>query len=339
MQGVSFHRQWEARADGEVTCISLARHGGRCVVGTSSGQLIFFESDGDILWQSSLDGSVRGVRCGYRGEHAVALNDSLLMAAYNSVGETLWIKELPFMADCFDLRPGSNMIVVGNRYGHFRFVTIHGKLMPGGELKHAIDYVRFSPTGGNCAMACEDGHISLVGSRQQVRWTVFLHRTILGLDVAEKAQFIIAPSGNQGVVALDEDGQGVGVYELKKPIMAAMVNDPGNNIILLDHNGELIVLDREANLLFLKPCFDKASAGCETLDKGKGVNSLSLATRSKLLDVDSDGDRILVSGSGGRVECYRRSDLGVAASEFVEVSMKKGAFHHEKDDPVGYLEV
>ena len=355
MRGVNYHRAWEAEAEGDVAGIDLAQEGGQCFVGTASGQLVFYGPDGEPRWQSSLPNPVAGVRCGRRGGHAVALTSERELAAFDGDGELLWIKELPFEADCFDLRPGSNLITVGNRYGIYRYLTIHGKLMSGGRLNHPIDFVRFAPGGGSCALACEDGHVSLIEGADRVRWTVFVHRAIIGLDVAVEAQFILVPSRDRGIVAIDADGQGVGVYELREPIRVAEVDDTGKHIVLLDHNGKLMVLDREARLLFMRPCFSAAADGEGKLrvageswvemaagsvtDSDREHAPLPLVTDATRLAVNGDGSRLAVAGSGGAVQYYRRSDVSIEASEFVEVGVKAGTLRREGDDPVGYLEV
>ena len=355
MRGVNFHRAWEAEAEGDVAGIALAQAGGQCFVGTASGQLVFYGPDGGPRWQSSLANPIAAVRCGRRGGHAVALTSARELAAFDGDGELLWIKELTFEADCFDLRPGSNLIAVGNRYGIYRYVTIHGRLMRGGRLNHPIDFARFAPGGDSCALACGDGRVSLVEGADRVRWSVFVHRAIIGLDVARKAHFILVPSRDQGIVAIDEDGRGVGVYELKGQIRVAEVDDGGKHIVLLDDKGNLMVLDREAKLLFMKPCFAAAADGEGKLrvageswvemaagsvtDSDREHAPLPLVTDATRLAVNGDGSRLAVAGSGGAVQYYRRSDVGTEASEFVEVGVKAGTLRREGGDPVGHLEV
>lgn len=315
MRGGNLNCAWEAEVEGEITCLDISPRRGFCGVGTRSGKVAFFDKNGKRLWERILKAPARGLCCSQNGEYVVVVSDALVLAVYKQDGELFWKRELRFEAGCLDLRPGSHMLVIGNHFGLIRFISIHGKWKDSHEVSHPINFVRFAPGGNACAAASKEGNLTLLGYGGKQLWSALLHRRILGLDVVGHGDLILTPSRNDGVVMVDIEGAGVGVYELEAPLVAAEIDDEGKTLVALDEAGKLLVLDREAKVLGFQE---------------SGVKAERIA-------LDSSGARLALAASGGLLRCYLRSDVGDSV-EFLDVSEKKGCLKHE-DDRTRYLEI
>jgi hypothetical protein len=314
---VSLNSAWEAAVEGEVTALDISPKGGFCGAGTASGRLFYFGPGGRRLWEADLDAPIRVLRCSEQGEYVVALSDLLELAAFLPDGRRLWHKLLNFEATCFDLRPGSHLIGIGNRFGLIRYLTVFGKRRSGGEVPHPVDFIRFAPGGDACAAASREGHLTLLGYGGKQLWTAFLHRPLTGLDIVGRGDLILAVSRDRGLVMVDINGEGVGVYDFDVPIVAAEVDDDGRVLYALDESARLLLLDRDARLLSSQDC----------------------RFRPDKIAVDSEGKRVVVAGyRGGLVRGYIRSDSSEAV-EFLEVCEKKAELKTQDDDPVRYLEI
>lgn len=361
MQGVHYHRRWESATDGDVTALYVSPNKDLCLVGTSSGAVSIRDADGAELQHYRLSVPPTVLRYFEKSGLGVAVAGDRRMAVFDSAGSVHWERELKFHADCMDLRPGRSEILIGNRHGIYRFLDVKGKIIGSETVKHPVDFVRFAPGGEACVLAGENGLVTLMDQACKVMWTVNTHVTLIGLDVAMRARFIIAPSRTDGIVAINDDGEGVGVYELRDPIIAAKVDDGGKHIVLLDEDGNLTVLDREAKLLFREPCGaapeariggrreagkSRLTSSASWLDLAAGIGieapaaaeALRLAPRFTHLAVNGDGSRI-VTGGAGFVSCLRRSDEKTDTTAFVEVRVRSGRTRRGGDDPVRYVEV
>jgi len=318
MAGAQFQCSGWFRLEGGVSALDVSPRGELCLAGGTAGELALLNPDGTEHWRRKLDARVVEVRCSEDGTFSVALTEDRLLTVVDREGGIAWQKELQHEAACIDLRHGSNLIAIGNRFGYMRHWSIHGKRMQSAEAPHPIDFIRYSPSGNICALACEDGRVTLLGYDAERIWTALVHRMILGLDVARRANFIIAPSRVDGIVAMDAEGNGVGVYELADPIVCAEIDDDGAIIAALDADGRLIVLDREARLL------------CRQ----------ELGMRAGKLAVDSGGAFIATASNAGEIKIYRRADGAVARDDFVEVAEKRGKMKPtEEDDAVRFIEI
>jgi len=318
MRGARYQCSGEVEVEGGICALDVAPIGGFCLAGSAEGELIMLGADGAELWRKRLGNRITDVRCAEGGEYAVALTEDRNLCIFSATGQELWCDELRREASCIDLRPGSNMIAVGNRYRHLTYITVHGKHVGGVEAPHPIDFVRFAPDGNNCALACEDGHLTLLGYGGKALWTALVHRMIIGLDVACRADLIITPSQRDGIVAVDAEGVGVGVYEIAEPIAAAEIDDDGKLIVALDEGGSLIALDREARLL------------------GRQETGI----RADRLALDSEGGFLAVASRRGEIRLYYRADASVARSDFLEVREQRGKMRlRDEDDPVRYLDI
>ncbi|HUX08218.1 MAG TPA: WD40 repeat domain-containing protein [Acidobacteriota bacterium] len=318
MPGAQFHCSGEFRLEGGISALDVAPHGELCLAGGAAGDLALLHSDGSKQWCRKLDARVVEVRCSDEGSFNVALSEDRALTVVDHDGRIVWKKELQHEAACLDLRHGSNLIAIGNRFGYLRHWSIHGKRMQRAEAPHPIDFIRYSPSGNICALGCEDGRVTLLGYGGERIWTAVVHRMIFGLDVARRANFIIAPTNVNGIIAMDAEGNGVGVYELVDPIVSAEIDDDGAIIAALDADGRLIVLDREARLL----CRHET-----------GIRADKLA-------VDSGGAFVAVASDAGGIRIYRRADEEVERSEFVEFTERRGRMRPtEEDDAVRFLEI
>ena len=127
---------WDATITGEITSLDISPDGGFCAAGTSTGVVSFFAVDGRELWQADCEFPIRDLCCSEGGEFVATLTERLDLMVFDRGGNLRWESLLKFEAGCLDLRPGSNLIVIGNRFGLFRYVTIHGKRVGGGETSH-----------------------------------------------------------------------------------------------------------------------------------------------------------------------------------------------------------
>jgi hypothetical protein len=318
MTGARFQSCGEFKLEGGVTSLDVAPDGEYCLAGGADGTLVLLSADGAEVWRTRIGARVSEVRCSEGGAWCVALAEDRSLTVVGGDGRAAWRQELQHEASCIDLRPGSNLIAIGNRFGYVRHWSIHGKRMQQAEAPHPVDFIRYSPSGNICALGCEDGRLTLLGYGGERIWTALVHRMIVGLDVARRAEFIVAPSRKDGIVALDHDGNGVGVYELKCVLADAEIDDDGAVIVALDEEGTLFALDREARLL----------------------GRQELGMRAERLAVDSAGGFLAVAAAAGEVGIFRRSDQEADRGEFVEVSEKRGEMRiGGEDDAVRYLDL
>jgi hypothetical protein len=318
---MQYNRVWDYEEAGVVGALDISPAGGIVVAGTGEGLVIKFAPDGSVLWRAALFQPVLNVKVGWHGEYVVVLLEDGSFKVLDAHGEFAWDHSIQFSASSMDLRPGTNLILLGNRYKLFRQVSIHGKLLARGEVPHPIDFVTFAPGGKKCAVACADGHVTMLGYGGKRLWTSFLHRMILGIDVAEKAEFILVPSRERGIVALDIDGSGTGVYELRDPIVSAETDDHGARIIALDHNGNLIHMDREARALSYQNC---------------GFEASSMA-------LDGEGELLALAGSTGpgtsRITQFKLSREDSDSTEFLELEAREGSELTDEDVSADYIEI
>lgn len=304
-----FSQRWIWEDTGRVSALDIDTAGGLVLAGFTDGRLIGFDPEwGQPRWQTKLPEAVREVRAG--GDWNVALTTEGTVAVLTAWGEISWVRRLEFSASCFDLRPGSNMLFLGNGYRLWRQVSVKGSIIGRGDASHPIDYVRYAPGGRHTVLACADGHVTLLDYGGKPLWTLALKQQLLGADAADRAATIVLPARKQGVVTVDVSGTQAALIEMPAPVLAAEIDDDGTGIVALDAEGFVSHFDLDGVMFSHR----KIGSGMELMALDSAGVSLALAGASEpgrcrvmLLrkSVGASGDRatFIEVGSAGADAC------------------------------------
>ena len=312
---------WKLPLKGDVAKVDISPSGDFVFTGAADGLVQMISKNGNILWEQVVSSGVLDVRCSQGAQYSAAVTEEGETVVFDAYGERVWREGIQFNASTLDIRDQTGMMMLGNRYRQLRQVAISGKIIGRGEVKHNIDFIKFAPAGKLCAVASADGHVTMLNYKCQPLWHSYLHRMIIGIDIADSASLILCPSFNKGIVSLNTSGEGVGVYEMRDPIVSAEINDAGDRIVAADNSGWLIHMEVEGSVLSRQQC---------------GFNVEKIA-------MDGDGSTLAVLGSKGPGETvvarYNLSAETEDRLEFIELSSKNESEITERDVATDYLEI
>lgn len=318
---MQYNCKWKLSLKGIVSKVDISPSGDFIVTGSPDGLVRMYSREGNILWEQMLSAGILDVRCSRGAQWSAAVTEDGETVAFDAYGQQVWHKRLEFNASTLDLRDQTGMLMLGNRYRQVRQVSIHGKILSRTEVKHNIDFIKFAPAGKLCAIASADGHVSMLDYRGEIQWHSYLHRMIIGIDIADSASVILCPSFNKGIVALNFRGEGTGVYEMRDAIVSAEINDAGDRIVAADNNGWLIHMQIEGNVLSRQQC---------------GFNVEKVA-------MDGDGSTLAVLGKSGPGEAVlARYNLDIETEdrlEFIELRSKKATSIAEENLATDFIEL
>ena len=318
MGGAQLQRVGEVELKGGLSALDVSPCGTFCLAGSPLGELVLLDAVSGVLWRKRLSDRIVGACCTRAGEYAVAITSERLLAVFDGSGEQLWDKKLRHEAGCIDIRHASHMIAIGNRYHYLRQLSIHGKHLERVEASHPVDFVRFSPKGVNCVIGAEDGSITLLTSDGKVIWTLRLQRPIIGLDLSLGSGRIVAPTANEGIIAIESDGMSAGVLQTDATLVAAEIDDSYDLLFALTEKGSLLLCDIESDL----------------------IRRFDVGMRGDRLCVDGQGSFLAIGSNAGCVVLFKRSDMTTEREDFVEAHFGPREIRRDEDDETaGYIDI
>ncbi len=244
--------KWSFTPDSPLTSISLATNSLHVALADEKRFIYLMNSDGELLWKTQLKYEPHEIRVSTNAKYIGVLDIKNNLTVLDENGSILWEFKLDAGASSLAINQMDGFLVAGSTKGHIYFFRLDGNLIWKQKAPHTIYDLAFAPNANGFVVLSTANDLVLYDYEGMPGWIIDIGRQASGLDVSRDGKFIIVPLVEGGIHAFTLMGTYIGEYDVLENVKTASVNASGKLIYLADEQNRLILLSKNAEVIWHK---------------------------------------------------------------------------------------
>ncbi len=208
---------------------------------------------GEVAWRRVLGGrsAIATAAIDAQGGHVAALVEGQRLELMRGAhGESIVSIKIPDGCTAVAIADRGERLAVGDRMGMLRLIDASGRARSTIDVGHPIDFLALAPSGETAVAASATGHVTLVGAKRKPERTAYVRAQIsrVWMDARGERAFVLA--SGEGVMVHPFRTSSMTTLGLDRAVLDADSNLAGDTVILLAHDGSVVVLDAAARLIW-----------------------------------------------------------------------------------------
>lgn len=293
---------WQKVISQKPACLEYSPTLNLSALGFCDGNVQFFDAHGKVLWQSTVAGSISGLKIIENGKKVAVLTDFGQLHIYNFSGTKLI--ERHFGRQWVQLDASHNAYYLWNWNSGVLQLGYDGKPVREIPLPLPLRQLRLIPKQKEFIVVHDQLTIARYDENGNNLWTVN-NPALIELSDSITSDIEVSDSGKQLAVSCFD--RGVFIYsdtasirniELEFPVAHIALSRNGRRMILADSQGRLYLVDLEGNIIW----------------------EHTIQTETLFCRLNQTGSRSLIHDKGGLLSCFEFYEGFEGRSDFLELN-------------------
>ena len=237
-------RKWQIDLKASIWSLAVSPNGHTIVAGTDAKQIVFFDAEGNQLWQETLPGVwwnawVWSVALSGDGQIGAVGSADKRLRLFQRTGNL--IAEMPTHGEVFtvDVSSYGDVIVAGDNAGFVYWLTGDGQLQWEQKLTDKVWSIALSPDSTQVYVGAgsREAHIRVFNRNGESIWKRYVGGSVSHLSVCRRGHRIVAGTYNGDVFIWKEDGTPLCQIKANKVIRRVAVSADGEKVVAVSEDG------------------------------------------------------------------------------------------------------
>jgi WD40 repeat protein len=293
-------KKWSFDPGRTPEAVGLAESTCETAIVDSNKHLSCFDKTGNEKFSIPLPTKAFNVSISNLGKYIAVLCEDKRIRVYNNEGQFLWEAHIDIGATTLDINQKDGYLIIGSNRKKIYIFRLDGKPINEIKTENPVFDICFAPAANGFVTLSAGGNLDFYDYESVKHWHVPINKQCRSVDVSFDGKFIIVPVYEEGIYAYNWQGDFIGEYDVQAEVSTASINSSGNLIYLADEKNRLILLNRNAEVIWDKEMpqkiislkTDDTGAVCVLFMQGGKIDFLELvaeeSSTTEFLEVDDE---------------------------------------------------